>query len=223
MVYKHRMKNGKVRHYSNKQAYLNSVKGMFANLNSDSSIRKKTIKAKSKSKRRMQHRGGVGKISSVKKKTCEKCKREKTLNKGICKECEKAFKEYKQPDFNIKNIPKRQRYQTIGDRITDNWHRYIDNNWESIHNRIINLPPHGDGVIPVMFISISFDNQEVEIEDIRIDPDNWRRPPEKADNHWFTTLYVGEHTTNQDLKDFDLAEHSGYWQSLWVYNLVEDI
>jgi hypothetical protein len=30
MVYKHRTKSGKVRHYSNKQSYLNSVKGMNA-------------------------------------------------------------------------------------------------------------------------------------------------------------------------------------------------
>ena len=84
------MQNGKIRHYSNKQAYLNSVKGMFAN----GYQKKNHSKKLRRNRKRLKHRG-IGKVSSTRKKTCEKCKRENIpLTKGVCKECAQAFKEY---------------------------------------------------------------------------------------------------------------------------------
>ena len=89
MVYRHRMQNGKIRHYQSRQHYLNSVRGMFAN-----NYQKKKRRPTQKTKKRIRHRG-IGKVSSTRKKTCEYCKRENLpLTKGKCKECAEAFKEY---------------------------------------------------------------------------------------------------------------------------------
>jgi hypothetical protein len=89
------MKNGKIRHYSNKQAYLNSIKGMFANQyqkkNHSRKIQK--AKAKNKSRKRMQHRG----VKSVKtgEAFCKDCKRKtKPLSKGRCNFCKTETKKF---------------------------------------------------------------------------------------------------------------------------------
>jgi molybdenum cofactor biosynthesis enzyme MoaA len=92
------MKNGKVRHYSSKRAYEDSLKGMFANRDTKKNHSRKIQKVKNKSKKRIKHRGGVGKVSSTRKKFCDTCKREgQSFEEGKCKVCVKAFKEYKQP------------------------------------------------------------------------------------------------------------------------------
>jgi hypothetical protein len=85
--------------FRNKTAYENWKRGMFANTTNNNSVKRRVAKAqqKSKSKRRMQHKGGVGKVSSTRKKVCEKCKRENLpLDKGKCKFCAEAFKEYEE-------------------------------------------------------------------------------------------------------------------------------
>jgi hypothetical protein len=89
MVYKHRTKSGKIRHYQSRGHYLKSIRGMFANQNGYS----KKI-TKTKPKQRMKHKG-VGKVSSVKKKDCDYCKRENLpLTKGKCKDCAEALKDF---------------------------------------------------------------------------------------------------------------------------------
>jgi hypothetical protein len=66
---------------------------MFANLSTSNSSKRKIIKAKSKSKRRLKHRG-VGKVSSG-KKVCNMCKRKGlSLTDGRCKVCAEEFKKY---------------------------------------------------------------------------------------------------------------------------------
>jgi hypothetical protein len=101
------MNNGKIRHYSNKQAYLNSVRGMFANQYQKKNHTNKIQKAKNK--RQMKHKG-VGRVSSGKKKLCETCKREgKDLTKGKCKVCVEEFASFKQPEQ-----PKKQKDLHIG-------------------------------------------------------------------------------------------------------------
>ncbi|MHA2119620.1 MAG: hypothetical protein ACW990_00300 [Promethearchaeota archaeon] len=96
MVYKHRMKNGKIRHYSNKQAYLNSVRGMFANQYQKKNHTNKIQKAKNKTKKRLRHRG-TGRVSSG-KAFCAMCRGKKlSLDvKGVCKDCIKITEEYRQ-------------------------------------------------------------------------------------------------------------------------------
>ena len=94
MTYKHRTKSGKVRHYRSRQAYLDSVKGMFAQNYQKKNHSKQITKIKSKN--RLQHRGGVGKVSSTKKKICETCKRKGVkLHEGKCAICRQEFKKYK--------------------------------------------------------------------------------------------------------------------------------
>ena len=102
MVYKHRMQNGKIRHYSSKNAYEDSMKGMFANQYQKKNHSKKINK--SQSRKRIKHRG-IGKVSSTRKKLCSKCKRENLpMNKGVCKECAEAFATYKQPISKIDHL-----------------------------------------------------------------------------------------------------------------------
>jgi hypothetical protein len=92
------MKNGKIRHYSSKNAYERSLKAMFANQNTNNSVKRKVSKSKFKSSKRMKH-AGVGKVSSVKKKRCNYCRKENLpLDKDKCKDCEKLLAEYKQPE-----------------------------------------------------------------------------------------------------------------------------
>ena len=94
MVYKHRMQNGKIRHYSSKRAYEDSLKGMFANQYQRKDHSRKIRRAKTKS-RKLNHRAGIKKISSN-KKYCETCKRTGLpLKDGRCKQCRKEFKEFK--------------------------------------------------------------------------------------------------------------------------------
>ena len=96
MVYKHRMKNGKIRTYKSKRVYEESMKGMFANQYQRKDHSKKI--AKSKKKRRLQHLG-VGKISS-KGEYCKYCRKKKHLTEGRCKDCAEAFASYKQEPLN---------------------------------------------------------------------------------------------------------------------------
>lgn len=57
MVYKHRTKSGKIKHYQSKKAYEDSLKGMFGKNHTPSSNRYKINKTKRKNKsRRLQHR-----------------------------------------------------------------------------------------------------------------------------------------------------------------------
>ena len=113
MVYKHKTKNGKIRHYQSKRAYEDSLKGMFAKDYLKKNHSKKIAKAKTKSNRQMKHRG-VGKVSSTKKKLCDTCRGEGlSLTEGKCKVCAKEFKTFKQP-----NIQDQARLDAI-EKITD--------------------------------------------------------------------------------------------------------
>ena len=102
MVYKHRMQNGKIRHYSSKNAYERSLRGMFANGYQKKNHSRKI--RKTKPKKRMQHHG-VKKVSS-KGEYCKYCKKKKHLTEGSCKDCAEAFASYKQPE--AKNFPHRK-------------------------------------------------------------------------------------------------------------------
>ena len=109
MVYKHRTQSGKVRHYQSKNAYENSLKGMFANQYQKKNHTRKISKAKSKSRKRLTHRG-IGKVSSG-KALCVMCRgKDKELNKGVCKKCKELTeefykkKEHLRPDKELQTI-----------------------------------------------------------------------------------------------------------------------
>jgi hypothetical protein len=210
------MKNGKIRHYQSRRHYLNSMQGMFANQYQKKNHTKKLMKNR---KRKIKHRGGVGKVSSVKKKTCEKCKREKPLNKGVCRECEEAFASYKQPEK--AKIPK---YKRIGNKISENWKNLIEDeeNWNQIKSELNYFRLMGKQ--PPYYVFIIIDqhyDQDIQIE-VESDVDEWSG---LAEGYWYDVIVVTDPTrvTKQDFLNRDVAEHSGYWKSLWVYEEGEDL
>ena len=98
MGYRHRTQRGKYINFKSKNAYENWKRGMFANLSTSNSSKRKVAKVKSKSRRRLQH-AGVGRVSSTKKKRCDYCRKENLpLTEGRCKVCAKDFAEFKQPE-----------------------------------------------------------------------------------------------------------------------------
>jgi hypothetical protein len=101
------MKNGRIRQYQSKRAYQDSLKGMFAKNYQKKNHPNKIMRNR---KRKIKHKGGVGKISSVRKKECEKCKREGLpMDEGVCKECAEAFASFEQPE-----LPEKQKDLRIG-------------------------------------------------------------------------------------------------------------
>ena len=96
MVYRHRTQSGRIINFKNKSSYENWKKGMFANMHSSNSSRRKITRANSKSRRKMNHKAGIGKVSS-KGEYCKYCRKKKHLTEGRCKDCAQAFKEYNQP------------------------------------------------------------------------------------------------------------------------------
>ncbi len=91
MGYRHRTQRGKYINFKSKNAYENWKRGMFANINTSNSSKRKIAKAKLKSKR-IQHRG-VKEIRAG-KQVCEMCKKGLPLHKGKCKVCRKETKRY---------------------------------------------------------------------------------------------------------------------------------
>jgi hypothetical protein len=84
---------------------------MFANQYQKKNHSRKISKLQKKNKR-IKHRG-VGKVSSVRKKECEKCKRKNLpMDKGVCKECSEAFAEFKQPE-STELTPRKQLFQDL--------------------------------------------------------------------------------------------------------------
>jgi molybdenum cofactor biosynthesis enzyme MoaA len=201
------MNNGKIKKFRNKTAYENWKKGMFANMNSHRSSQRKVAKAKNKSqsKKRIKHKG-VGKVSSVKKKFCDTCKREgQSFEEGKCKICVEAFKEYKQPEK-----PKRTRSDIVGDKINDNWRSFVEEYWEWIKENKKDIPPFDEELDNSAYIFVPFEKSTLQVTDVQIDyPDFWRGT---SSDNWVGQYPIDRDTTRQELLDADMSEETHYYE-----------
>ena len=189
MVYRHRMQNGKVRHFQSRAHYERSVKAMFANQYQKKNHSKKIAK----SKRRIKHRG-IGKVSSTRKQVCNKCKREKTLDKGMCKECTEAFASYKQPKSK-KTILNHLEKETINEY----WRNFVSRNLDPLENHLDHRFPSDDNMLAVI---ISKEDGYVSYWDFGTDI----APPDTPMEHfWIVEIPVDFETTIEQLLRIDLA------------------
>ena len=207
MVYRHRTQSGRIIKFKNKSSYENWKKGMFANMQTGSSCRK-IAKAKKKSNKRLKHKG-IGKISSTRKKSCERCKRENLpLTEGVCKFCEKEFAEFKQPEPPPPPPkPKRTWVEVVGDTMNSNWKAFVEEYWEWIkENKQDIIPTEDDSA----YIYVPFAKSDLEVNDVQIDyPDYWRGT---SSDNWVGQYPIDRHTTKQELLDADIAEETHYWE-----------
>jgi hypothetical protein len=204
------MKNGKIRHYRSKNAYERSLKAMFANQNTNHSVKRKI--AKSKTSKRIKHKG-VGKVSSVKKKFCDTCKREgQSFEEGKCKICVEAFKEYKQPQATPEQILQKN-IDRIGNRINFNWINYVEEEWDSIRSLLDTIPPDTDTheAIAYMFVKINKDTQDIVSVEVDLHPDQWEQRNLHDETHWVADILVSHHTTRQQLRNINVADEAYFW------------
>jgi hypothetical protein len=202
MVYRHRTQKGKYMNFRSKGAYEKWKRGMFANMNPNKSVGRKVAKAKTKSRKRMQHRG-VKDIKSG-KAFCKDCKRKNVkLTDDRCKLCEKEFKTFKQPEK-----PKKSKVDIIGDNINENWRRFVESHWEWIkeNKQDILADEYGDSA----YIFVPFEKSTQEVNDVQINyPDYWRGT---SRDNWVGQYPVDRNTTKQELLDVDMSEETAFYE-----------
>ena len=152
MVYKHRMKNGKIKHYQSKAHYQRSLKGLFANGSKPSHLKKNPQrvdynKRQLRQTKKPTYSGKVNLSASLKERTKHKSHENKFLMENNWKNSKKEFL-YVKVDGELKQFEGKEKYSVDGLYIAD---ALTAKDIQSIHNHPSPHPPSDRDIFDLLY------------------------------------------------------------------------